>query len=450
MIPVQKDPARGEGALVLALGASLALLLWTAQRTLGAAVLFVASWILGSALPAGPARRAARALLIAVLVLWILHQARWGGYPLVAGLLTAFVLAPTVAGLTRRGFRRPLAIALCLLPIGLLAGLALVLLIPALARQIEFIISRLPAMYAYVSDHLDALREVAGPVAPFVERTAAPDRIGVAAGMDSLAAGMDSLAASGGAGDGTSLIGQLVGQAENLLRAALGRLSDLGRGIGRAAQWLGLLLLTPIVAWHLLADQERLRGTLMDWVPARWQSLVERLSQDLQSALRVYVRGQVLVALVEAVLFSIVFAIAGLPQPIALGLLAGLFSLIPIVGFGLTIVLVALNTLTGPAPWASLIKAAIGLTVINVLEGQFLVPRIQGTGLGIHPLAVLLGVLLFGTLFGFAGMLLAVPAMGVLRGLLPAFLEAWRASSSYRGDEVCSDPGEEPRAPGAR
>ena len=88
--------------------------------------------------------------------------------------------------------------------------------------------------------------------------------------------------------------------------------------------------------------------------------------------------------------------------------------------------------------------------MINVLEGQFLVPRIQGTGLGIHPLAVLLGVLLFGTLFGFAGMLLAVPAMGVLRGLLPAFLEAWRASSSYRGDEVCSDPGEEPRAPGAR
>lgn len=443
MIPPQQEAARGNLALQLALGSALALLLWTAQRTLGAAVLFVAAWILGNALPPGPARRTARALLVVILLLWILHAARWVVYPLIAGLLAAFVLAPTVTAMTRRGLRRPLAIALSLLPIGVLAGLALVLLVPALARQIEFVIDRLPAVYEFLSGKLAGLQQYAGSSGPAPATTVLPDSTGWSAAADS--------ATVAALPEGTSsALGQMIGQAQNLLRAALGKLSGVGRGLGRALQWLGLLLLTPVVAWHLLADEERLRATVVAWVPARWHRLLERLARDLQASLCIYVRGQVLVALVEVVLFSIVFAIAGIPQPIALGLLAGLFSLIPVIGFWLTAVLVVLNALTTAAPLASLVKAGIGLALINTVEGQFLVPRIQGSGLGLHPLAVLLGVLLFGTLFGFAGMLLAVPVMGVIRGLLPTLLAEWRSTSSFQaGSDPAGEDGTGTAPPGA-
>ena len=126
----------------------------------------------------------------------------------------------------------------------------------------------------------------------------------------------------------------------------------------------------------------------------------------------------------------------------ALGVIAGLLSLVPMLGFWLTILLVVLNAVTGPAPGATLLKAGVGILIINLIEGQILVPRIQGSGLGLHPLAVLFGVLLFGTIFGFTGVLLAIPAMGVIRAAVPRIEEAWVRSRVYRGgDRQTDSPG---------
>jgi predicted PurR-regulated permease PerM len=232
---------------------------------------------------------------------------------------------------------------------------------------------------------------------------------------------------------------QLTTHAESVLRAAFGGISGIGKGLGRAAQYLALFFLTPVVAYHLLVGREQFRATALRWMPARWHGHALRIAGDIGSALQIYLRGQFLVAGIEAILFSVVFAVAGLPQPVALGVIAGLLSLVPILGFWLTIVLVLLNAVTGPAPGATLLKAGIGIALINLVEGQILVPRIQGSGLGLHPLAVLLGVLLFGTIFGFAGVLLAIPAMGVIRVAMPRMEEAWLRSRVYRGDDRQTD-----------
>jgi len=477
----ERPGARTPWVLGLTTVTAFSLLLWTSQRFLGGISLFLAAWLLSRALPERRARRATGAVLALLVALWIFQQARWVVYPLVAGLLTASALEPAVDWMERRRIRRPLAAVLALLPILLVVTLALVFLIPAIVDQIQLLIEKLPGAYAWVAGKLQGVArglEPAGrerpPLAPagvpFLPDTAAVPGAGAAldsaghaapaalaaaeeagrldpAAADTAGAAVRQAADSARAGAGTGrtvlpLGAQLLEQIQSLLYSALGKLSDVGRGLGKAAQWIGLLALTPVIAFHLLIDWNLFRETVYGWVPDRWHPVTRRLSAELRTSIQVYVRGQALVAGIETVLFAIVFAIAGLPSPVALGFLAGLFSLIPILGFWLTVAVVALNCLVVPGPWAALLKAGIGLAVINVVEGQFLVPRIQGTGLGLHPLVVLLGVLLFGTLFGFAGVILAVPVLGVLKALLPEMHAAWRHTDSFRGDDAAeaADP----------
>lgn len=413
----------------------LALLAWAVLRSLGPLALGLGAWVLAAALPEGRERRAARGLLLLFGVIWIVHAARWVVYPVVAGMLAALLLAPLVTWLEKRRVSRSLAVMLTLLPVGALVALAVFLLVPAITGQIQLLIVKLPSAYAFVADRAQPLLRLLGQ-----------DNVRLPGPAIALTDSLQVLVPSGQGSSGTVMplsettstagvdwVKQVAAHAESLLRAAFGGISGVGRGLGRAVQYLAIFFLTPVVAYHLLRDRDGFRGTALRWMPPRWHGSVLRVAGDVGSSLQVYLRGQFLVAAAEAVLFSVVFAVAGLPQPVALGVIAGLLSLVPILGFWLTVVLVLLNAVTGPSPGAVLIKAGIGIAAINFIEGQILVPRIQGSGLGLHPLVVFMGVLLFGTLFGFVGMLLAVPAMGVIRAAMPRLEDAWQRSASYRG-----------------
>jgi predicted PurR-regulated permease PerM len=435
--------AGAPAAASLWLAVLLALLGWSVLRSLGPVVLAIAAWYLAGALSGARERRAVRGLLLLLGTLWIVHAARWVVYPLLAGMLAALLLAPLVTALESRRVPRPVATLLVLLPIGLLVALALGILIPAVTRQGQLLLQKLPDAYAYLSEHGKGLMRMLGQNAapPLTPASGLSDSMALAVpdSAGTSAAGVPLAGAASGAGD---WLRQLVTHTESLLRAAMGGMSGVGRGLGRAAQYVSLFFLTPVVAFHLLVGRERFRDTALRWMPVRWHGHALRVAGDIGSALQVYLRGQFLVAGIEAILFSLIFAIAGLPQPVALGVIAGLLSMVPVLGFWITVLLVVLNAVTGPAPGAALLKAGIGILLLNLVEGQFLIPRIQGSGLGLHPLAVLLGVLLFGALFGFVGILLAVPAMGVIRVAWPRIEEAWQRSPSYRGtDDHADSPG---------
>ena len=431
----------------LCLAAFLALLGWAVLRSLGPLAIALGAWFLAAALPGARERRAVRGLLILLGTLWIVHTARWVVYPLLAGMPVALLLAPVVAWLESKRVRRPLAAVLVLLPIGLLVALTLSLLVPAITRQGQLVLQKLPAAYAYLAEHGRGLLRLVGqetvvaPIsvpAPFLFPTVTDSLASAVRNSTGVPAAVVPLTEAVGSAAG-DWMGQLTAHSESLLRAAFGGASGIGKGLGRAAQYLGLFFLTPVVAYHLLVGREQFRAAALRWMPVRWHQHVLRVAGDIGSSLQVYLRGQFLVAGLEAILFSIVFAVAGLPQPVALGVIAGLLSLVPMLGFWLTIVLVLLNAVTGPAPGATLLKAGVGIALINLIEGQILVPRIQGSGLGLHPLAVLFGVLLFGTIFGFAGVLLAIPAMGVIRVAVPRIEEAWLRSRVYRGGDPQTD-----------
>lgn len=425
---------KAAGALSLALAAALALLLWTALRDLGPAILWFSTWVLWWPFRRQRFGRSIRYSLWLLLAFWILRQARWVVYPLVSGVLLSYVLSPVVDSLVARRVRRPLACVLALLPIVLIAVLALLLLVPALIQQIALLVERLPAAYEYVRDWVGSW----GPRVGLPPITTAP--------ADSLAGPAGAVADSlGRAAPGPSMpswVQQLVAHAEAVLSGAMTGISGVSKGVGRALQWLGVLVLTPIVAFYFLLDWSAIGAGALEWLPPRWRTLMRRLSRELQDALTIFLRGQAIVAGIEFVLFLVAFRLAGLSQALVLAFLAALFSLVPILGFAITITLVVLTAVTGPDPGSTLLRAGIGLAVINVLENQVLVPRVQGSGLRLHPLIVLFGVLLSGTLFGVVGIFLAVPLLAVLRGFVPDLREMYRNSRLYdrRGPQTIGNP----------
>ena len=384
------------------LGGAIALLAILLYPTLGLAPLFAATWVLWIPLRHSSDGRAILGVILLLLVGWILYHARWIVYPIIGGMLIAYWLDPLVDRFESWKFRRSIGAVLSLIPLGLFLALVVIVLVPTLVGQIDQIAEKMPKTVELIRAFVE----------PALERASA--LIGAEAGS-------------------TSWIERLFGQIESILRATLSGVSGFGRGVGKVMQWIGVLALTPILAYYFLVDWDRIRDGLVGLVPPRFRPTAQTLSDDIQEILPRYLRGQFIVAAIQIVLYAVGFYLAGLPEPMAIGFLAGIFSLVPVLGFWITIVVVLLSTIIAPDPGQTLVGVTICLAVVQFLEGQILVPKIQGTGLGLHPFVVLLSVLVFGMLFGFVGVLAAVPTLGVLRASLPRIMKSYRESTFYTG-----------------
>jgi len=366
---------------------------------LGLAPLFLTAFVLWFPFRQGAEGRAILVVILLLLAGWILYQVRWVVYPLLAAMLVAYWLDPLVDRLELSRVPRPLAAALALLPIALFLALAAFVLIPTLFNQLQEIVVAIPDAIAAIQEQLEPWRR------NFEMRTGqTPDW--VQKGLEHLG---------------------------SLLNAMLTGVSGLGKGVGKVLQVLGMLLLIPVFAFYLLVDWDRIRDGLVGLVPPRYRGGAQKISDDIQVVLPRYLRGQIVIAAIEVVLFSIGFFLAGLPNAIALGFLGGAFSLLPVVGIWITVLVVALTALIQADALDVLWKVGLVLLILQFLEGQVLTPRVQGSGLGLHPLAVLLAVLSGGLLFGFAGVLLAVPALAVVKASLPHLMQMYRGSRLYLG-----------------
>ncbi|MEZ4651390.1 MAG: AI-2E family transporter [Candidatus Eisenbacteria bacterium] len=291
-----------------------------------------------------------------------------------------------------------------LLPIGAVIVLVFIVLVPTLLGQIEEIANKAP----------DALASLRDAVSPHLDR-------------------LHLFENTRGDGGMPPWLERLLGHVETLLRATVSGVTGLSKGVTRAFQWLGMVVLTPVLAYYLLVDWDRIRDGIVGMVPPRFRGTAEKVNTDIQEILPRYLRGQFVVAAIQVVLYSVGFFLSGLEEAIALGFLAGIFSLVPVLGFWITVTVVLLSAVIAPEPIPTLAKVAITLGVVQFLEGQVLVPRIQGTGLGLHPFLVLLAVLTFGLLFGFVGVVLAVPILAVGAASWPRIREVYLHSGFYEG-----------------
>jgi predicted PurR-regulated permease PerM len=208
-------------------------------------------------------------------------------------------------------------------------------------------------------------------------------------------------------------------------------LASVRIGGGAVLEWIANLLLIPIVLFYLLLDWHAMLIRLENAVPRRWIGKITGFAHEVDGLLAQYMHGQLLVMLILAIYYSITLAIAGFDVALPVGIITGLLVFIPYLGFGLGLVLALVAALLQFSGWEGLISVAVIYGIGQVLESFFLTPRMVGERIGLHPLAVIFALLAFGQLFGFAGILLALPVSAIISVALKHLRTYYLNSSFY-------------------
>lgn len=317
--------------------------------------------------------------------------------PFVAGLALAYFLDPVADRLERLGASRLLATAAILTVFILIFTLCIVLLIPALAGQIENFAVRLPT-------YAETLTRLVNDWSPdWLKQILKRGENGQGGAMGDLAA------------RGATWVGSLI--------------KTLWSGGMALVSLASLLVVTPVVAFYMLYDWDRMVRTIDSWLPREHAPTIRRIAHDIDLAMAGFIRGQGTVCLVLGIFYAVALTAAGLNFGLLIGLASGLLSFIPFVGAILgAIASVGVALVQFWPDWIMIALIAAIFAFGQFLEGNFLSPRLVGGSVGLHPVWLMFALFAFGYLFGFVGMLVAVPlaaATGVItRFLLHRYLES--------------------------
>jgi predicted PurR-regulated permease PerM len=195
-------------------------------------------------------------------------------------------------------------------------------------------------------------------------------------------------------------------------------LLGVGKSGGVLAAAVLSLFLIPILTFYMLRDWDSFMVHLGALVPESQRETVFALAEETDAVLGAFLRGQVLVMLALAGIYSLGLSLIGLKFAIAIGVVAGLVSFVPYLGFVFGIVLAGMTVVIEPNPLWDLVGVIMTFTVAQLIEGSFLTPKLVGDRIGLHPVLVIFAVAAGGQLFGFFGILLALPAAAVLSVLI--------------------------------
>jgi predicted PurR-regulated permease PerM len=333
-------------------------------------------------------------------LLWLLRSIL---LPFVVGMAIGYFLDPIVARLERLGMPRAAAAGALIAGSFALGALALVLVVPVVVDQATALAERLPDLLAWARD----------AVLPLVTS------VGARFGMGTVPALGEPSA-------------ELVQRATSLVTGLAARLLSGGLAIVNV---VALLAITPLVAFYLLRDWPKVMAEIDSWLPRQYAETIREQARRIDAVLAGFARGSAVVCLVLGSFYAIALTVAGLDFGLVIGLVAGAVSFVPYLGatFGLgSSVGVALYQF-----WPDWIRVAIVAAIFftgQILQDYVLVPRLVGDQVGLHPLWVMFGVLAGGVLFGFAGVLLALPVCAVIGVLVRFAIGRYRESAVYLGD----------------
>jgi len=338
------------------------------------------------------------ALVVFIFLLWLLADIL---LPFIAGIAIAYLLTPLTDRLERLGVNRIVA-ALCIITIVVLAFVLLILLVaPIIGGQLASFIAGIPE---YVGK-LQTL--IVDQVRPWIEKVVGADF------------------------DPGESFGNLVTQGVGWVTAFLRSLWSGGRAL---VSLFSLVVVTPVVAFYLLYDWHRMVDTVDRWVPITQRETVRELAREIDAAIAGFVRGQSAVCIILGSFYGIALTLAGLRFGLLIGLISGLISFIPYVGSmtGLVLSLGVAIAQFWPAYGSIILVLAIFLFG-QFVEGNFLSPKLVGDRVGLHPVWIIFALLAFGYLFGFVGLLVAVPLAATIGVLARFALHRYLHSSFYTG-----------------
>ena len=329
--------------------------------------------------------------------------------PFVAGMALAYFLDPVADKLESWGVSRLMSTILILVAFLLIFIIALMIVVPILATQASEFIQKLPDYVAQLQSLLASS-----------DSSWLKDWIGLE--LPNLKQSLGGLLS-----EGAGLVGTLLLQVWNSGKA----LADI----------TSLFVVTPVVAFYLLLDWDRMVKTVDNWIPRNNLAAVREISTDMDKAIAGFVRGQGSVCLILGIYYAIGLTLAGLNFGLLIGLFSGLISFVPYAGslVGLVLALgVALVQF-----WPDYVSIGIVLVVFftgQFVEGNILQPKLVGKSVNLHPVWLMFALFAFGSLFGFVGLLIAVPASAALAVLVRFALKRYLDSDLYDDTEAVEAP----------
>lgn len=341
------------------------------------------------------------ALAVLVLMLWLLSPIL---LPFIAGLAIAYLLTPLTDRLERAGVNR-LAAALVIISVVVLAIVLLILMVaPVLGGQLASFIENVPG---YVGKLQTLLNDQSRP---WVQK----------------------LMGAGFSADKS--FGDLVTQGMGWLTTFL---KSLWSGGSALVSLFSLIVVTPVVAFYLIYDWHRMVRTVDGWVPVQQRDTVRQLARETDAAIAGFVRGQSAVCLILGSFYAVALTLSGLNFGLLIGLISGLITFIPYVGSMTGLILSIGVAVAQFWPDYYSILLVLGIFLFGqFIEGNVLSPKLVGESVGLHPVWVIFALLAFGYLFGFVGLLVAVPLAATIGVLTRFALKRYLESSLYNGEKT--------------
>lgn len=349
------------------------------------------------------------ALLLLLLAIGLLRDIL---LPFVAGLAVAYFLNPVADRLTALGMSRTWASVLLVTGVGVVVVALLILLVPLVFAQAQQLAVALPGELEHLRELLDGwARERLGSRYPAFQ------------------SGLDQAARS---------------LSENWAAlAGLAASSLWQRGVA-LFNFASLMLVTPLVVFYLLVDWNQMMAKIDGWLPRDHAPTIRRLLSDINDAVAAFIRGQGTVCLALGAYYATAMTLSGVKYGLLVGLATGILSFIPFVGWALG--LITASTLTLVQHWPDATMLAIVVAIFlggQALDAAVLSPKIVGSKIGLHPVWLIFSLFVFSYLFGFVGLLVAVPVAAAVGVLVRFALQVYLSSSVYRGE----GPGDGPAAP---
>jgi predicted PurR-regulated permease PerM len=339
------------------------------------------------------------ALAVLIALLWLLSTVLM---PFIAGMALAYLLDPIARRAQRMGVPRAVSALVMVIVVIVLLVVAIMMIAPIVSHQYEALSIRLPdyvaRLQSLVSDSSDSwLRKVLGEQVP----------------------------------DAGKSVSTLVTQGSGFITRFLASLWSGGRAV---LSMLSLLVITPVVAFYLLCDWEHVLVTVDGWIPLQHRDTVRGLARDIDNAIAGFVRGQAVICLILAVFYATGLTLSGLNSGFLIGLGTGFLSFIPYVGALTGFLVAAVVAIAQFWPeWTPMLMVAGVFLIGQGLEGYVLSPKLVGAKVGLHPVWMMFALLAFGYLFGFVGLLVAIPLAATIGVLARFALRQYLQSPIYTG-----------------
>lgn len=319
--------------------------------------------------------------------------------PFVAGLGIAYLLAPFTALLVRWGLPRSIAALVALTVFVLALVTVVVLIVPLIELQAAELARNLPTAISFARSEIQALLDLAQRDLPPQDLAKARDMLG---------------------GWAAAALTWVAGLAERLLTSGVA-----------LASLLSLLLITPLVAFFMLRDWDRIVAQLDLCLPRPYAATIREQLRLVDETLAGYIHGQALVSLIVGIYYAVALSLIGLDFGVIIGFVAGILSFIPYIGDATGLILALGLGAVQFGAWTKLVTIGIIFAIGHVGGSDILQPKLVGSRVHLHPVWVIFALLAFGTLFGFLGILLALPAAAVTGVLVRFAISRYLASPLY-------------------